>query len=121
MLLFDLSSRVGSPISVHSSVFPWIVEHATDILNKCLVASDGISACERMKKRPHRGELLPFGASVMFRVAGRVPGGPMTERWHLGTWLGTRFRTEEHIVAKGRRPRDQIKGSEGDAGTDDDG
>ena len=34
VLLFDLSSRVGSPISVHSGVFPWIVEHATDILNK---------------------------------------------------------------------------------------
>ena len=28
VLLFDLSSRVGSPISVHSSVFPRIVEHA---------------------------------------------------------------------------------------------
>ena len=25
----------------------------------------------------------------------------MTERWHLGTWLGQRFRTEERIVAKG--------------------
>ena len=23
----------------------------------------------------------------------------MTERWHLGTWLGKRFLTEEHIVA----------------------
>ena len=24
----------------------------------------------------------------------------MTERWHLGTWLGKRFHTEEHIVAR---------------------
>ena len=100
VLLSDLSSRVGSPISVHSPVFPWIVEHATDILNKCQVASDGKSAYERLKRRPHRGLLLPFGASVMFRVAGKVPGGVMTERWHLGTWLGKRFRTEEHIVAR---------------------
>ena len=23
----------------------------------------------------------------------------MTERWHLGTWVGKRFHTEEHIVA----------------------
>ena len=73
MLLF-LSSRVGSPISVHSPVFPWIVEHETDILSKCHVASDGKSAFERLKKRPHRGELFPLGASVMFRVAGKVPG-----------------------------------------------
>ena len=24
----------------------------------------------------------------------------MTERWHLGTWLGKRFHTEDHIVAR---------------------
>ena len=83
VLLFDLSSRVGSPISVHSPVFPWIVEHATDILNKCHVASGGM--------------LLPFGTAVMFKVAGKVPGGVMTERWHLGTWLGRRFHTEHTL------------------------
>ena len=97
-----LSCRVGSPISVHSPVVPWIVEHATDIPNKCHVASDGKSACERLKRRHHRGVLLPFGTVVMFRVASKVPGGVMTERWHLGTWLGKRFHTEEHIVARRR-------------------
>ena len=100
VILFDLSSRMVSLVSVHSPVFPWIVEHATDLLNQCHVASDGKSPYERLKKRPHRGELLPFGAAVMFRVAGKVPGGLMTERWHLGTWLGKRFHTEEHIVAR---------------------
>ena len=24
----------------------------------------------------------------------------MTQRWQLGTWLGKRFHTEEHIVAR---------------------
>ena len=90
---------LGVP-SLFTLVFPWIVDHTTDILNKCHVASDGKSAYERLKKRPHRGELLPFGASVMLRVAGEVPGGLMTERWQLGTWLGKRFHTEEHIVAR---------------------
>ena len=79
-LLFDLSSRVGSSISVRSPVFPWIVEHATDIVNKCHVASDGKSAYERLKRRQHRGVLLLFGEAVMFRVVGKVPGGVMTER-----------------------------------------
>ena len=116
MLLFDLSSRVGSPISVHSPVFPWIVDHATDNLNKCHVASDGKSAYERLKKRPQRGKLLPIGASVMFRVAGKVPGGLMTERWHLGTWLGkTVPHRTTHRGTKGRWPCDQIKGCEGHA------
>ena len=99
MTLNDLLSRVGSSISVHSPVFQWIVEHATDILNKCHVASDGKSALQRLKSRQHRGMLLPFGTVVMCRVVGKVPGGVMTERWHLGTWLGKRFHTKEHIVA----------------------
>ena len=81
-------------------MFLWIVDHATDILNKCHVASDGKSAYERLKKRQLRGVLLPFGTAVMFRVAGKVPGGVITERWHLGTRLGKRFHTEEHIVAR---------------------
>ena len=116
VILFDLSSRVGSPISVHSQVFPWMVEHATDILNKCNVASDGKSAFERLKRRQHRGVLLPFGTAVVFRVAGKVPRGVMTVRWHLGTQLGERFHTEEQICGtKGRWRCDQIKGREGDA------
>ena len=90
---------------------------------KCHVACDGKSAYERLKKRPHRGELLPFGASVMFRVAGKVPGGLMTERRHLGTWLGKRFHTEEHTLwhERGDGLVIRIKGCEGDARTDDGG
>ena len=44
--------------------------------------------------------LLPFGAAVMLRVAEKVSGAVMTERWHVGTWLGKRFHTEEHFVAR---------------------
>ena len=62
------------------------------------MASDGES--ERWKRRQHRGVLLPFGTAVMFRDAGKVPGGVMTERWHLGTCLGERFHTEEHVEAR---------------------
>ena len=36
VILFDLSSRVGSPISVQSPVFPWIVEHAADLLKNVM-------------------------------------------------------------------------------------
>ena len=89
VILFDLSSPVGSLLSVHSPVFPWIVEHATDILNKCHVASGGKSAYERLKRRQHRGVLLPFGTAVMFR--GEVaPGHAAGKRVHI----------EEHIVAE---------------------
>ena len=78
VLLFDLSSRVGSSISVHSPVYPWIVEHVTDILNKYHVTNDGRSTYGRLKKSPHRRKRRVEGgegASAMFRVTGKVPGG----------------------------------------------
>ena len=72
-----------------------------DILNKCHVASDGKSAYERLERLQHQGVLWPFGTAVMFRVAGKVPGGVMTERWHFGSgWGKCCFHTEEHIVAR---------------------
>ena len=78
VLLFDLSSRVGSSSSVHSQVYPWIVEHVTDILNKYHVTNDGRSTYGRLKKSPHRRKRRVEGgegASAMFRVTGKVPGG----------------------------------------------
>ena len=88
----------GSSISVHSPVFSWVVEHAADLLNKCHVASAGKSAYERLKKRAHRGELLPLGAAVMFRVAGE--GSRWCDDGKMAPWLGKRFHTEEHIVVR---------------------
>ena len=68
---------------------------------------DGNSAYERLKRRQHRGVLLLSRTAVTFSVAGKVPGGVMTERW-----LGKRFHTEENIVA---RKGDGFVISEGDA------
>ena len=80
---FEAVAGPGTPlIKTH------VLEHAMDILNKYHVVSDGKSAYERLKRLPQRGVLFTFGTAVMFRVAGKVPGGVMTERWRLGTWLG---------------------------------
>ena len=111
VILFDLSCRVESPISVHSPVFPWIVEHATNFLNKCHVASDGKSAYERLKRRHIEVCFLPFGTAVMFRVARR--GGTLARGWENVSI------PKNTLWHKGRWPCDQIKGSEGDACRDD--
>ena len=95
-MIFQVVPGVPSPFTLRC--FPWIVEHATDILNKCHVASGGKSAYDRLKKRPHRGELLPFGTAVMFTVAGKVPGGVMTERWASGNVAGTNVSTQKNTL-----------------------
>ena len=100
VLKLDLERRIGQRIEVTHCVFAWLVEHAVDLLNKFHVAADGKTAFERLKGKKHRGEVLPFCAPVMLRVSGRVQGGVMAERWFEGIWLGKRFHTEEHLVAR---------------------
>ena len=83
------------------------------------MASDGKSAYERLKKRSHRGELLPVGVAVMFGAAGKVPGGVMTERWHLGTWL-VNVSTQKTTLLHARETAcDPITSSEIDVRRDD--
>ena len=36
-LFIDLEQRFGEELSVHDGFFPWLVEHACDLLNKCKV------------------------------------------------------------------------------------
>jgi hypothetical protein len=99
LYIIDLERRIGREIVVSSNVFTWLVEHAADMYNKKLIASDGKTAYERLKGKKHHGVFAIFCKRVMFRVQGKDVGGVVTERWFEGIWLGKRFHTEEHIVA----------------------
>ena len=83
-----LESRLGSRLPVSHPIFAWLVEHCADVLNKCVVGSDGRTAWQRAKGRRYGGEMLEFCTKVMFRVVGKVQGSVMTERWYEGVWLG---------------------------------
>ena len=94
-----LEARIGERISVTHPVFAWLVEHVADVINKCLVSSDGKTAFERVKGKKHHGEMVEFATPILHRVAGKVHGGVMAERWLDGLWLGKCFETGEHIVS----------------------
>ena len=77
----------------------WLVEHATDVINKALVMTDGSTAYERIKGRKDHGEMLEFATPVMHRVSGKVHGAIMAERWLEGICLGKCIQSGEHYVA----------------------
>ena len=51
VLLIDLENRCGVKLSVRSAFFPWLLEHACDVINKYLVQSDGRTAYEQIPCR----------------------------------------------------------------------
>ena len=98
-MLLALESRLDAKIPVTHHVITWLVEHAADVLNKFAVGIDGRTAYERIKGKKYHGEMVEFGRRVMYKIPCKPEGGLMTERWVLGTWLGKRALSDEHVVA----------------------
>ena len=75
-------------VQSHYPVFPWIVEHATDILNICHVTTDGKSAYERLKETPavQSGWEGPRRSHDGEMALGNVVGKTISDRrallWH---------------------------------------
>ena len=100
VLKINLERRLGSKLEVTHKIFPWLVEHVVDLLNKYVVSLDGKSAYHRLKGKAYNSCMYEFCTPVMFRVSGKVQGGILAERWYEGTWIGKRMSTEEHYVLK---------------------
>ena len=84
-------------MSIHDDFYPWLIEHACDLLNRFRVRKGNLTAWEFIK--PYTGEIYGFGTPVMHRISGPVQGGVMAERWFDGIWLGLQFASGEHVVA----------------------
>lgn len=99
-LFIDLEQRCGEELSVHDDFFPWLLEHACDLLNRSKVRKGNRTAWEFFTGQPYRGETYAFGTPVMHRMSGPVQGGEViSDRWLDGIWLGLQFSSGEHIVA----------------------
>ena len=98
-LFLDLEQRCGEKLSVHDSFFPWLLEHACDLLNRYKVRKGNKTAWEYLTGEPYTGEVYPFGSPVMHRVSGPVQGGVIAKRWDDGIWVGLHFSSGEHLVA----------------------
>ena len=107
-LMIDLEGRCGEELSVKDDFFPWLIEHACDLLNKCKVRRGNNTEWETIKGGLYTGEIYAFGTPVQHRISGPVQGGVISERWFDGIWLGVQFTSGEHIVARyprqGRSP-----------------
>ena len=117
--MIDLESRCGEALSVEDDFFPWLIEHACDLLNKFKVRRGNITAWESIKGEPYMGEIDAFGTPVQHRISGPVQGGVISERWFDGIWLGVQFTSGEHI-GDVRRACDTRPGATPQAGDSED-
>ena len=98
VLKLEMEEQAGK-FGVKHSIFPWLVNHAADVLTKFQVHEDGLTSYERIKGRAYSGTMLNLGQCILYKVAPKVSGGEMGARWEKGMWLGKRFASDEHIIS----------------------
>ena len=63
----------------------WLIEHAGTLISLFSAGPDGLTAYHRLKGKPWRVPLPPFGEKVEFRHRTRHKMDP---RWKAGIFLG---------------------------------
>ena len=97
-LTTDLKARyVDFGISVHDSLYPWIVRHAQWLINRYLQKADGLTAFEKRWNRKYHGSICNFGETIMFRVSN---AGKSQLSWHEGIWLGRDTESDMQLCSR---------------------
>ena len=95
-----LKQMWGITLSVEMEVLPWLVRHATWILNRFQghARNNGTTAYWALHDRHFTGNIFRFGQPVHAHVSdlGELP--KLQERWAAGVWFGKTFATDSHIV-----------------------
>ena len=95
----DLEATLNEKVPCNSPVFAWLVEFAADCLIKFTVGVDGLTPYQRLKGKEWSGEVHKFGCLVHHMAPGKKKGGVTQQRWLDGVYLGSRFDSQEIIVA----------------------
>ena len=80
-----LEGRWKSDIPVKHAIWPWLVEYASYLLNRCGVGSDGKTAYERIKGKAAHFADHEFGEILMWkRKHMKGPLGKLDSTWSRG-------------------------------------
>ena len=99
VLLSALENRWKSKIPEKHAVWPWLVEYASYLLNRCSVAVGGKTAYERCKGKAAHFSDHEFGEVILWKKKHlRGPLGKLDSTWSKGIYLGVKGLTDERII-----------------------
>ena len=92
----DVEDRFGSLVGVTHQCVPWLVRHATWLLNRFQRRQNGATAFENLKGASYKKTLMQFGERSHW-----VEAEPITRkknpRWKTGVWLGRHSVSDAHL------------------------
>jgi hypothetical protein len=99
VLKLALERRLDAKLPCAHPVMKWLVPHSADVVTKYLRGHDGKTAFERLLGKPCREDAVEFGECILYKT-NRGDEGKLAPRWEPAVWLGKRWGTTEHAVAK---------------------
>ena len=100
-LQLALEKRWNTTVAAVDPVFPFLVQYATFVYNRCHVCSAGMTPFEQAQKRSYNSALLPFGTAVLVRRADALRWPELEARWLAGLWMGRKAESDEHVATAG--------------------
>ena len=96
-----LEKRIGITLEPNWPVMELISEHATVLLNRFQLGTDGKSAYRRLMGKESGKKILEFGEQVLAKPKRQLRSNrkqSLKSRWRMGTWVGIAPRSNEHLV-----------------------
>ena len=84
-------------IDATSPLLPWLVRHASWLLNRYLVHGDGLTSYQRRWGKPYGRGLCKFSETVLYRDPGKHVN-KLQPVWSSGIWLGKDTESDETLV-----------------------
>ena len=96
-LRLDVEERLRSVVGTTHQCLPWLVRHASWLLNRFQRRQNGATAFENLKRVSYKKPLLQFGERCHWLEAERITH-KYDPRWGIGVWLGRHTASDAHLI-----------------------
>ena len=98
-LRFSFQKRWGRDVAVKDPLFPWMICHATWLLNRFQVHTGfKQTPFATVYRYDYRHPVLEFGQTVLMRHSMALHQPKLAPRWALGIWLGRATLSDAHVA-----------------------
>ena len=100
-LKLGLEARIGAGFDASLPFMEWLIPHAADVINRCLVGEDGRTAYYRVHAKNFSAKVCELGEQVLAlqkRKKKVTRKTSLATRWREATWAGFDTRSNEHLV-----------------------
>ena len=97
VLKLALEVNINARVPSDHPIMAWIVEHAADLLNRCVLNTDGRTAWGRLHGKEDTERICLFGENILWYVP-KKQRAKLDVRWRHGIFLGRSMNCDQNYI-----------------------